>query len=97
MPLTILGCAIARGAKPDDTGSFTMDAIVSAGFSFLGGCVSCRATIAAYNAYPSIGGYWCCKQCIGSNGFESITQFDEWCRAEEKRDAKFDEFCNRQR
>ena len=90
MPITILECAVAHGAKPGSDGSFTVQAINTAGFHFIGGCSTCRATIAAYNAYPTKGGFWRCADCVGDNGFDTVEQFDA---ATIESDRKFHEFC----
>ena len=90
MPVTILECAVAHGAKPGPDGSFTVQAINTAGFHFIGGCVACHTTLAAYNAYPSQGGFWCCADCIGEHGFNTVQEFDA-SRIES--DKQFNEFC----
>lgn len=50
----------------------TGDDFYDAGFEILGGCQSCGASIAAYNAYPSKSGYWKCADCIGDDGWTSV-------------------------
>ena len=95
MPVTILECAIEVGATPDESGSFTVKTINDAGFDVIGGCISCRATIAAYNAYPSQGGFWCCADCIGKDGFATTSDFQKWKNAQAKSDADFNAFTNR--
>ncbi len=48
-----------------------------AGLAMMGGCQSCGASIAAYNAYPSRSGYWRCADCIHEgNGFETCEEAD---------------------
>ena len=94
MPITILECAIARGAKPNANGTISPEAINTAGFHFIGGCIDCHATLAAYNAYPTQGSFWACADCIDTNGFLTMEKFNEWAAAQSERDAKFDEFCN---
>ena len=71
-PITILELAEFRGAKPDEDGNFSLGEIIKAGVPFFGGCVSCAASIACYNAYPSKSGYLKCKDCIGNDGFETV-------------------------
>ena len=78
-PVTILDCAIARGAKPDDDGSFTMGDIKDVGLPFFGGCQVCHASIACYNAFPSRTNYLRCRSCIGDLGFATTAKFEEWC------------------
>jgi hypothetical protein len=43
--------------------------------AILGGCQGCQATIACYNAYPSISGYWHCADCIGEDGYTTVADF----------------------
>ena len=35
----------------------------------------------AYNAYPSISGYWRCAECIGETGFATVADFTAHTRA----------------
>jgi hypothetical protein len=78
--VTILDCAVARGAKPDEDGSFTMGDIESVGLPFFGGCQVCHASIACFNAYPSKTNYLRCRNCIGELGFASTEEFETWCK-----------------
>jgi hypothetical protein len=81
VPVTILDCAVARGAKADEeSGSFTMGDIEAVGLPFFGGCERCHASIACYNAYPSRTNYLRCRSCIGDLGFASTDEFEEWCK-----------------
>lgn len=73
MPITTLELAIHRGAKPDSDGSFSMESVERTGLAFFAGC-SCTASLAAFNSYPSKSGYTACKDCIGSNGFETVEE-----------------------
>lgn len=71
--VTILDCVIARlNIKKGD--GITGEDCDKAGFAMLGGCEHCGATIAAYNAYPSKGGYWNCRDCIGDDGYETTEE-----------------------
>jgi hypothetical protein len=40
--------------------------------AMLGGCGTCGASIAAYNAYPSKHGSWRCADCIGDDGWQLV-------------------------
>jgi hypothetical protein len=72
MPITILDYVKSVvGDKPVYDG----EDFLTAGVSIIGGCQSCAATIAAYNAYPSASGYWRCADCIGDNGFATVADF----------------------
>lgn len=95
MPITILDCAEARGLRKDDDGSSNMEDFHRVGFDMIGGCVNCHATIAAYNAYPSRGGYWCCEDCIGDFGFNNTADFEAWCVYQESQLDDFDADCDR--
>jgi hypothetical protein len=78
--VTILECAIARGAKETPEGGMTLGAIEATGLPFMGGCQRCGACIAAYNACPSTTGYLMCAEgCIGDEGFPTAKAFDAWC------------------
>jgi hypothetical protein len=79
-PVTILDCAVARGAKADEgSNSFTMGDIEAVGLPFFGGCQVCHANIACYNAYPSKTNYLRCRSCIGDLGFATTGEFEVWC------------------
>ena len=74
MPITILDYVKSIvGEKPD----YTADDFYRNGVDLLGGCEGCHATIAAYNAYPSKSGYWRCADCIGNDGYATVTDFKE--------------------
>jgi hypothetical protein len=51
------------------------------GFSIIGGCAGCGASLAAYNGHPSRTGWWLCSDCIGDSGFETTADFDNWERS----------------
>ena len=59
------------GDKPEYTGA-DFD---RCGVAMLGGCQTCHATLAPFNAYPSASGYWRCAGCIGDDGFATVTDF----------------------
>lgn len=60
----MLDIAIARGATPDEDGGYNGAELARHGvMPVIGGCQGCEATIAVYNAYPGLNGYWvggCC-------------------------------------
>lgn len=72
MTVTILDLARERGAAFDEDGSINAQALHDVGLDFIGGCESCQATLAAYNAYPSKSGYWRCQECIRDLGWEDV-------------------------
>jgi hypothetical protein len=72
MPVTILDYVKSVVGDKD---LYTAEDCLAAGVDILGGCQSCHATIAAYNAYPSTCGYWRCAQCIGDTGFATVADF----------------------
>ncbi len=80
VPVTVLDCAAARGAKAGPDGSFTMGDIDAVGLPFFGGCEHCHASIACHNAYPSRTNYLRCRACIGDLGFATTGEFEAWCR-----------------
>jgi hypothetical protein len=80
MAVTILDCAVARGAKPDEDGNFTMGDIEAVGLPFFGDCERCQASIACFNAHLSMNNYLRCRNCIGDLGFARTDEFEEWCR-----------------
>jgi hypothetical protein len=86
MSVTVMDCAHHRGVVEKE-GRVDAGALADVGFPILGGCCRCEASIAAYNAYPSYNGYWCCSACIGDDGFDTAESFEQWC---EKGDADDD-------
>lgn len=80
--VTVLECAKARGLKGEatDHGSTSYSAadFAAVGFELMGGCASCEACIAAYNAYPSVSGFWLCADCVGDRGFPTVQAFENW-------------------
>ena len=74
--ITILDLALFRGAK-EVNGSISAKEVNRVGLPFVGGCMHCQATIAAYNAYPSKAGYLKCSDCIGDDGWETVEQADK--------------------
>ena len=68
MPITIHQLAEHRlGRAPVHGGDYA-----EAGLSILGGCAGCQASLAAYNAHPTKSGFWCCRDCVGDSGWESV-------------------------
>lgn len=74
MPITILDYVKSVVGEKDQ---YTADDFYSNGVDLLGGCERCHATIAAYNAYPATSGYWRCADCIGDDGYATVTAFKE--------------------
>jgi hypothetical protein len=72
MPITILDYVRSVVGDKD---FYTAEDCLASGVDILGGCQGCAATIAVYNAYPSISGYWRCADCIGDAGFATIAEF----------------------
>lgn len=84
MPITILEVAKARGAKIEADGTMTGQAFNDVGLDILGGCRTCGASIAAYNAYPTRSGYWSCHDCLSpAQGFSTVEDFELWCDLED--------------
>ncbi len=75
MPLTNHDVAVKLGAQPDASGGYPGSAYISRGLPVLGGCEGCGATLAPYNAYPSVSGYLRCSDCIGDTGFDSWDEY----------------------
>lgn len=70
-PVTIFDVAKFMGAKEP----FTLGTFEDLELPFFGGCQVCHATIAAYNACPSVNGYLrCAARCIGSYGYETVEE-----------------------
>ena len=72
MPITILDYVKSVVGDKD---FYTAEDCLVSGVDILGGCQTCHATIAAYNAYPSTSGYWRCADCIGDAGFATVADF----------------------
>jgi hypothetical protein len=72
MPITILDYVKSVVGDKD---FYTAEDCLISGVDIIGGCQTCAATIAAYNAYPSTSGYWRCAGCIGDTGFATIIDF----------------------
>ncbi|MFE0152833.1 hypothetical protein ACFWY5_37215 [Nonomuraea sp. NPDC059007] len=73
MSITILDYVAAKVGIKD---SYTSNDHVTHGVNIIGGCESCDATIASYNAYPSKTGYWRCAHCIGDSGYPTVAAFE---------------------
>ncbi|MBV9093914.1 MAG: hypothetical protein JO132_08575 [Streptosporangiaceae bacterium] len=65
-------------AKTGDRETYSEQDHWRAGVAMLGGCQTCAAVIASYNAYPSTSGYWHCGTCIGTAGFATVEDFEAW-------------------
>jgi hypothetical protein len=72
MPITILDYVKSVVGDKD---LYTAEDCLASGVDILGGCQRCQASIAVYNAYPSISGYWRCASCIGGDGFATVADF----------------------
>jgi rubrerythrin len=72
MPITILDYV---KSVVGDKNLYTAEDCLASSVDILGGCQGCHAVIAVYNAYPSTSGYWRCADCIGEDGFASVTDF----------------------
>jgi hypothetical protein len=72
MPITILDYVKSVVGDKD---FYTAEDCLISGVDIIGGCQTCAATIAVYNAYPSTSGYWRCADCIGETGFATVTDF----------------------
>ena len=72
MPITILDYVKSVVGDKD---FYTAEDCLTSGVDILGGCQGCQVTIAVYNAYPSISGYWRCADCIGKDGFATVADF----------------------
>jgi hypothetical protein len=72
--ITIFDLAVERGLKTQPDGSCSGQDFYDVGLEYFGGCRTCGASIAAYNAYPSKDGYWRCKDHIGPYGWTDAKQ-----------------------
>ena len=63
----------AAGLAPKD--SYDGQEFADQGLACIGGCWSCEATLAAYNAFPDRCGYWACEGCLQA-GYESVEAFE---------------------
>lgn len=85
MAITILDVLIAR---MDAAGETAVDGYSGKNFEdhnlvMMGGCYSCHASLAAYNAYPDkIQKHWACKDCL-QEGYESVADFEAEYSADE--------------
>jgi hypothetical protein len=72
MPITILDYVKSVVGDKD---FYTAEDYLASGVDIIGGCQTCAATIAIYNAYPSTSGYWRCADCIGDTGYATVANF----------------------
>jgi hypothetical protein len=72
MPITILDYVKSVVGDKD---LYTEEDCLASGVDIMGGCQGCHAIIGCYNAYPSTSGYWRCADCIGQDGYATITEF----------------------
>ena len=83
MSITVLDLAKHRGAQGDPHGRFSLEEIEKTGLPFWCGC-ACSANLGPHNAYPSKSGFTACKDCIGTNGFETSEEANASIFGEEK-------------
>ncbi len=79
--ITLLDVALARGLRETQGGSagYSQAEVEACCVPFMGGCQSCHATVACYDACPSRTGYvMCASGCIGNLGFPSVEAYDAW-------------------
>lgn len=77
MAITILELFEARravaGLAPQD--SYSAQNFADQDLAMIGGCFSCEATLAAFNAYPDKRGYWACSECL-QEGYSTVADFE---------------------
>lgn len=77
-----------------DKDIYTAEDFAKAGVEMIGGCQTCAATLAPYNAYPSRSGYWRCADCIGDDGFSTVEDFTNFeTGAGQNRNGSADDTC----
>lgn len=80
MYVTVLDVLEARmrdaGEKPQST--IRGDVFERYGLPILAGCERCGASLGCYNAYPSQTGNIRCVDCLGSWGFPTVENFEEF-------------------
>lgn len=87
--ITILDVAKARGVQESEDGSINGSEFERVGLPIMGGCM-CNTTVGCYNAYPSKTGYLGCEDCIGDQGFETVEEFEEFCKQDDEDEAEDD-------
>ena len=90
-PLSVLDIAIQQGLQPSEDGTYSAEGLLRHGFTMIGGCQCCYATIAVYNAYPSKSGYWMCGDCISDYGFNTLQDYTNWKVQNDHRRAQYNE------
>ena len=80
MSITILDVAEARRVQAGEDGSITMGEFDRVGLPFFGGCEMCGATMGPAQSHPSKTGYLRCGDCLGDLGFETVEEFEAWCK-----------------
>jgi hypothetical protein len=74
-PVTILQLALYRlGLPADHPGSLDGAQFEGVGLPIMGGCERCHASIAAYNAHPSLTGFLQCSDCIADLGYATVEE-----------------------
>ena len=84
MPITALDIVKARGAQAGKDGSISGAEFHRVGIPMFGGCQRCGASIAAYNAYPSVTGYLQCEGCIRKDGFKDVEDFEAFISPDDR-------------
>lgn len=79
--LSILNIARQRGAREIE-GRIAASEFDRLDLPFFSGCECCQASLAPYNAYPSLSGYIRCDDCIDNLGFTTLEAFDRFCNEE---------------
>jgi hypothetical protein len=74
--ITVHDVAVAWGAQPQADGAYLGSEYLDRDLPILAGCEECGATLAPYNAYPSVSGYIRCADCLGDGGYESARAFE---------------------
>lgn len=89
--LTVLDVAFDLNPALREKPSVNGEDLGRLGLSLLGGCYSCGASMAAYNAHLGRNGFWRCSDCSDEdNAFTTPAEFYQFtlkneCRAEEWR------------
>jgi hypothetical protein len=74
--ITILDVAVAWGARKDERGCISGGEFERLGLPLFGGCQTCGASIAAYNAVPNKNGYLSCKGGCAPCPYSTVEEFE---------------------
>lgn len=89
--VTIHQLAIHRGMKSSNvnTDTYNEQDYFAVGLPIMGGCERCEATIASYNAYPSLTGYIRCAECVQVvGGYRTVEEANAAIFADPPHDAE---------